>query len=227
MSAPDGGGRRRASSSSAPRATATASRALAARHRRPGRSIPKASRRPTSSPSTRRAARPACRSSSSAPARTGATAPTSRAPTESLAPRRCSSSLPRAVLRRQAGAAADPRLATTCRSGRCSPRRCPTKAGRKVEIRVPQRGEKRELVEHALANAREALGRKLAESSSQRTLLGGLAERFGLAERAAAHRGLRQQPHHGHERGRRHDRRRAGGLRQRPVPQVQHQVGRR
>jgi excinuclease ABC subunit C len=55
------------------------------------------------------------------------------------------------------------------------------KAERKVEIRVPQRGAKTGLVEHALANAREALGRRLAESSSQRRLLEGVAERFGLA----------------------------------------------
>ena len=56
-----------------------------------------------------------------------------------------------------------------------------TKAERKVEIRVPHRGTKSGLVEHALANAREALGRKLAESSTQRRLLEALAERFGLA----------------------------------------------
>ena len=55
------------------------------------------------------------------------------------------------------------------------------KADRKVEIRVPQRGSKSGIVEHALANAREALGRKLAEGSSQRRLLDALAERFGLA----------------------------------------------
>jgi excinuclease ABC subunit C len=55
-----------------------------------------------------------------------------------------------------------------------------TKAERKVEIRVPHRGTKSGLVEHALANAREALGRKLAESSTQRRLLEALAERFGL-----------------------------------------------
>jgi excinuclease ABC subunit C len=55
------------------------------------------------------------------------------------------------------------------------------KADRRIEIRVPQRGAKTGLVEHALANAREALGRKLAESSSQRRLLEGLAERFALA----------------------------------------------
>jgi len=54
------------------------------------------------------------------------------------------------------------------------------KAERKVEIRVPERGAKTGLVAHALTNAREALGRKLAETSSQGRLLEGVAERFGL-----------------------------------------------
>jgi excinuclease ABC subunit C len=54
------------------------------------------------------------------------------------------------------------------------------KAGRKVEICRPQRGEKRRLVEHAFTNAREALGRKLAESSAQSKLLAGVCEAFGL-----------------------------------------------
>ena len=39
------------------------------------------------------------------------------------------------------------------------------RAGRKVEIAVPQRGDKRKLIEHALLNAREALGRRMAESA--------------------------------------------------------------
>ena len=56
------------------------------------------------------------------------------------------------------------------------------RAGRKVTVLVPQRGEKKDLVDHALANAREALGRRLAESSSQRTLLAALAKTFGLDE---------------------------------------------
>ena len=56
------------------------------------------------------------------------------------------------------------------------------KAGRKVEVAVPQRGTKRELVEHALANAREALGRRLSDRQSQGKLLAGLGEVFGLAE---------------------------------------------
>ena len=56
-----------------------------------------------------------------------------------------------------------------------------TKSGRKVEVAQPKRGEKKELVDHALANAREALGRKLADTASQRKLLDALAECFGLA----------------------------------------------
>jgi len=55
-----------------------------------------------------------------------------------------------------------------------------TKCDRRVEIRVPQRGTKSTLVEHAAANAREALGRKLAETSSQIRLLKALKERLGL-----------------------------------------------
>ena len=55
-----------------------------------------------------------------------------------------------------------------------------TKAERKVEVRVPSRGTKSGLVDHALNNAREALGRKLAESSSQARLLAAMAERFEL-----------------------------------------------
>jgi excinuclease ABC subunit C len=57
-----------------------------------------------------------------------------------------------------------------------------TRAGRRVAVEVPRRGEKRDLVQHALTNAREALGRQLAEGASQRTLLEGVAERFGLEE---------------------------------------------
>jgi excinuclease ABC subunit C len=54
------------------------------------------------------------------------------------------------------------------------------KADRKIEISVPQRGTKIGLIEHAQQNAREALGRKLAETSSQKLLLEGIADRFGL-----------------------------------------------
>ncbi|MEE3072116.1 MAG: excinuclease ABC subunit UvrC [Pseudomonadota bacterium] len=54
------------------------------------------------------------------------------------------------------------------------------KAGRKVEIIVPQRGEKAELVEGALRNARESLARRMSESATQAKLLRGLAEAFQL-----------------------------------------------
>ena len=53
-------------------------------------------------------------------------------------------------------------------------------AGRKVEILVPQRGEKRDILDMALQNAREQLARRLAENSAQRELLDGVAETFGL-----------------------------------------------
>ncbi len=54
------------------------------------------------------------------------------------------------------------------------------KTGHKVEIAKPVRGEKRDLVAHAMTNAREALGRKMAESSAQGKLLAGVCEVFGL-----------------------------------------------
>lgn len=54
------------------------------------------------------------------------------------------------------------------------------KAGHRVEIAVPKRGEKAELVENALRNARESLGRRMSESAAQARLLKGLAEAFGL-----------------------------------------------
>ncbi|MEO1199001.1 MAG: excinuclease ABC subunit UvrC [Pseudomonadota bacterium] len=55
-----------------------------------------------------------------------------------------------------------------------------TRAGHKVTVSVPKRGEKRELVEHAMSNAKEALGRHLAESSAQSKLLAALGEIVGL-----------------------------------------------
>ena len=56
------------------------------------------------------------------------------------------------------------------------------KAGRKVELMVPQRGEKAELVSNAIRNARESLGRKMAETATQARLLRGLKEVFDLAD---------------------------------------------
>lgn len=54
------------------------------------------------------------------------------------------------------------------------------RAGRKVDLAVPQRGEKAELVENASRNARESLARRMAESTTQNKLLAGLAEAFDL-----------------------------------------------
>src|SRR3569833_2073881 len=56
------------------------------------------------------------------------------------------------------------------------------RAEHKVEISTPQRGEKREIMERALANAKEQLGRRLAESSAQTQLLEGVADVFGLEQ---------------------------------------------
>ena len=53
-------------------------------------------------------------------------------------------------------------------------------ADHRVRVVVPRRGEKRRLVEQAVANARDALGRRLAESASQRRLLESLTETLGL-----------------------------------------------
>ena len=54
------------------------------------------------------------------------------------------------------------------------------RAGRRVELAVPQRGEKVELVENAARNARESLARRMSESATQNKLLDGLAEAFEL-----------------------------------------------
>lgn len=56
------------------------------------------------------------------------------------------------------------------------------KLGRKVELLVPKRGEKAELVDGALRNARESLARKMSESATQAKLLQGLAEAFDLPD---------------------------------------------
>jgi len=56
------------------------------------------------------------------------------------------------------------------------------KAERKITVTTPQRGEKRELVDHALVNAREALARRLAESASQAAIFARLTEVLDLDE---------------------------------------------
>ena len=101
---------------------------------------------------------------------------------------------------------------TTSTSRSCWPRRCRPRPAARSRSAVPQRGEKRELVDHALDNAREALARQLAESRAAGAAARGRRRGFRPASRARAHRGLRQLPHHGHQRRRRHDRRRARGF---------------
>jgi excinuclease ABC subunit C len=54
------------------------------------------------------------------------------------------------------------------------------KAGFKVEVATPRRGEKKEMIAHAHTNAREALGRKLADTATQGRLLAGLVNTLGL-----------------------------------------------
>ncbi|WP_114945743.1 excinuclease ABC subunit UvrC [Microvirga calopogonii] len=57
-----------------------------------------------------------------------------------------------------------------------------TRTETRVEIHAPQRGERRQLIEYALRNAREALGRRLADTSSQQKLLVSLGQAFGLSK---------------------------------------------
>jgi excinuclease ABC subunit C len=57
-----------------------------------------------------------------------------------------------------------------------------TRAGYRVDVSLPRRGDKRALVDQALVNAREALGRRLAETSTQTRALKGVAEAFVLSQ---------------------------------------------
>ncbi len=97
------------------------------------------------------------------------------------------------------------------------------RAGHRIAIGVPRRGEKKDLVDAAMRNAREALSRKLAEAASQEKLIAALGAAFGVETSDPPGRDLRQFPHHGDERDRRDGGRGAGRLRQEPVPHVQHQ----
>ena len=140
---------------------------------------PRTWKRRTCSPSIRRAAIPASRCSSSAPDRTGATAPIFRAPRNRFTAGRVLGSFlaqfyedkppPQLVL-----------LSHEIEERELLTDALTIKAGFKVEVTTPQRGEKKDLINHALANAREALGRKLADTASQMRLLQGLATTLGL-----------------------------------------------
>ena len=134
-----------------------------------------------SSASPRRAGRPASRCSSSAPSRTGATAP--------IIPKADSSHEAPEILAAFLAQFYDDKpipdlvlLSHEIEERELLEEALSTHAGRRIEVAVPQRGEKKTLVEHAVTNAREALGRKMAESSSQAKLLEGVQRAFGLAE---------------------------------------------
>ncbi len=94
---------------------------------------------------------------------------------------------------------------------------------RKVELAVPQRGEKRDIVEMALHNAREQLGRRMAENSAQRELLEGVADVFGLETPPRRIEVYDNSHIQGSQCAGSHDRGRTGRLREGRVPQVQHQ----
>ena len=216
--------RRRRSISSAPRFTATAWRRCQP-SRRTRASIRAASRRPTSLRCISRAALPASRCSSSAPGRTGAIAPISPRPTGRSRPAKSS---PRSS-RSSMTTSRCPRLiliSHDIEDRELLAEALATKSGHKIEVMVPRRGEKKDLIEHALANAREALGPQARRNVLAAAAVAPARRDLRLAAGAAAHRGLRQQPHPGLQRGRRHDRRRTGRLPQKRLPQVQHPLGR-
>ena len=181
----EGTGRRRwtrprpRSISSAPRSIATGSRRCR-RSSRTRASIRAASRRPTCSPCIRPAATPASRCSSSAPGRTGATAPISRRPTARSAPAKCSS----AFLAQFYDDKPPPRLILVSHefeerallAEALSDQERPQGRGRACRSAASARNWS----QHALANAREALARKLADTSSQQKLLKALTETFAL-----------------------------------------------
>ena len=98
------------------------------------------------------------------------------------------------------------------------------KAGFKVEVSVPKRGEKKELIAPRADQCARGARPQARRHRDARPAAAGNGHHAWTAASAEAHRGLRQQPYPGHQRGRRHDRRRAGWLHQEPVPQVQHQV---
>ena len=95
---------------------------------------------------------------------------------EVLHPGRSAGRVPRPVLRRPAAAEARAAVARRSRNSELLADALSIKAGYKVEVTTPQRGEKKEMIAHALTNAREALGRKLADTATQSRLLQGLVD---------------------------------------------------
>ena len=99
--------------------------------------------------------------------------------------------------------------------------------GRRVELAVPQRGERRELMDLAARNAAETLGARAGALAGRRGQdagrAGGACRRAGPAGAAAAHRVLRHLDDPGHEHGRQHGRLRGGPAAQRRVPPLPRQ----
>ena len=166
----------------------------------------------------------ASRPSSSAAGRIGATAPSSRR-TPTTCPRtrccRASSSSSTRTCRRRERILRRPRAA---RRASCSRRRCASAPATRSRSTSRSAAPRRKLIEQARRNAEEALDRRLAETTHPGQGAARAGRHVRAARRAQAHRGLRQQPHHGHQRDRRDDRRRARGLPQEQLPQVQHQA---
>ena len=98
--------------------------------------------------------------------------------------------------------------------------------GGRIEISVPQRGDRRRLIEQAQRNAVEALDRRMAESGTKAKINRELAEFLELPEVPQRIEVYDNSHISGHQRARRDDRRGAGGLPQGPVPQVEHQAPR-
>ena len=165
----------------------------------------------------------ASRRFSSAPIRTGATAPIFRAPTAALGPEEVLDAfLAQFYLERPA-----PRLVLLSHDVPSAEALCrgPERARRPSHRhrRAAARREEGARRRRDAQCARGAVAQARRKRASQEKLLAALAG--GLRRRAAdpARRGLRQFAHHGDERDRRHGRRGAGGVREEPVPHVQHQ----
>ena len=133
--------------------------------------------------------------------------------------------VPRAVLRRQAAAEAHPAVARD-RGKRAAGRRAVDQGrlqGRGLDAAARRKeGTDRARADQCARGARPQAGRYRDPEPAA----AGAGHDARPAASAEADRGLRQQPHPGHQRGRRHDRGGARRLHQEPVPQVQHQVRR-
>ncbi len=178
-----------------------------------------------SSPSITRPASSACRCFFFAPTRTGATTPSVPAPMPALEDAEVLEAFISQFYEGRTAAKAHPGLSRprrtrTARRGALLPRR-----RQECAIQHPSRGEKRDLVQHALDNAREALGRQLVGMAPLRKSCSkGSPKPSDFRRAAASHRNLRQLPHPGHQCRRRHGRGRRGRIFEKALPHLQHQI---